>query len=112
MAEDDKKTEQHANQDAEPLVNPDDGIIDMDALTGGEASQEADADSDEDSEAQQLKDQLMRTLAELENTRKRAERDIAHARKFAITDFARDLLSASDNLRRAVESAPDRKSVG
>lgn len=107
MAEDDKKTEQHANQDAEPLVNPDDGIIDMDALTGGGASQEADADSDEDSEAQQLKDQLMRTLAELENTRKRAERDIAHARKFAITDFARDLLSASDNLRRAVESAPE-----
>ncbi len=110
MAEDDKKTEQHANQDAEPLVNPDDGIIDMDALMGGDAPQEADTDSEEDgedSEAQQLKDQLIRTLAELENTRKRAERDIAHARKFAITDFARDLLSASDNLRRAVESAPE-----
>lgn len=110
MAEDDKKTEQHANQDAEPLVNPDDGIIDMDAIVGAGAAQDAEVDTDgagEDSEVQQLKDQLIRTLAELENTRKRAERDIAHARKFAISDFARDLLSASDNLRRAVESAPE-----
>ena len=50
MAEDDKKTEQHANQDAEPLVNPDDGIIDMDALMGGDAPQEVDTDSEEDGE--------------------------------------------------------------
>tara|TARA_R110002012_G_scaffold320440_1_gene544085 strand:- start:487 stop:1125 length:639 start_codon:yes stop_codon:yes gene_type:complete len=112
MAEDDKKAEQYANQDAEPLVNPDDGIIDMDAFVGAGAgaSQDDEADSDDDgeeSEVQQLKDQLIRTLAELENTRKRAERDIAHARKFAITDFARDLLSSSDNLRRALESAPE-----
>ena len=108
MAENDKKSEQHADQEAEPPVNADDGIIDMDDLTDGGASQEAEADSDEsgeESEVHQLKDRLIRTLAELENTRKRAERDIA--RKFAIADFARDLLSASDNLRRAVESAPE-----
>ncbi|WP_226893584.1 nucleotide exchange factor GrpE [Nisaea sediminum] len=113
MAEQGKKTEQHANQDApgdEPLVNPDDGILDMDALMGGLKNEDSDAEADDDradDEVQQLKDQLIRTLAELENTRKRAERDVAQARKFAITDFARDLLSASDNLRRALESAPE-----
>ena len=113
MAEEGKKNEQHANQDApgdEPLVNPDDGILDMDALMGGPKNEAAEPETDEsaaDDEAQQIKDQLIRTLAELENTRKRAERDVAQARKFAITDFARDLLSASDNLRRALESAPE-----
>jgi len=113
MAEDGKKTEQHANQDApgdEPLVNPDDGILDMDALMGDQQNEESEAESDDnqaDDEVQQLKDQLIRTLAELDNTRKRAERDLAQARKFAITDFARDLLSAADNLRRALESAPE-----
>ena len=54
-----------------------------------------------------LKDQLLRTLAELENTRKRAEREREQTRKFGIADFARDLLSASDNLRRALEAAPE-----
>ncbi|UUX52157.1 nucleotide exchange factor GrpE [Nisaea acidiphila] len=113
MADEDKKNEQQANQDAsgdEPLVNPDDGILDMDALMGEAANRDAEDDADEggaEDEAQQLREQLMRTLAELDNTRKRAERDIAQARKFAITDFARDLLSASDNLRRALESAPE-----
>lgn len=111
MAEEGKKTEQDAAANDEPLVNPDDGIIDMDALMGGEpqggAEPDVDNADDGDDEVQQLKDQLIRTLAELENTRKRAERDVAQARKFAITDFARDLLTASDNLRRALDSAPE-----
>jgi molecular chaperone GrpE len=53
-----------------------------------------------------LKDQLLRTMAELENYRKRAEREREEMAKFAITGFARDLLSVADNLRRALESVP------
>jgi molecular chaperone GrpE len=53
-----------------------------------------------------LKDQLLRALAELENVRKRAEREKEQTRKFGIADFARDLLSVSDNLRRALDAAP------
>lgn len=53
-----------------------------------------------------LKEQLLRTMAELENYRKRAEREREEMAKFAITGFARDLLSVSDNLRRALESIP------
>ena len=53
-----------------------------------------------------LKDQLLRSVAELDNYRKRAEREKEQLRKFGIANFAKDLLSAADNLRRAVESGP------
>ena len=54
----------------------------------------------------ELKDQLLRSIAELDNYRKRAEREKEQLRKFGIANFAKDLLSAADNLRRAVESGP------
>lgn len=54
-----------------------------------------------------LKDQLMRSLAEAENTRKIAKRDIESARQFAIKSFAKSLLEVSDNLSRALESVPE-----
>lgn len=50
----------------------------------------------------EIKDQALRALAEAENTRKRAERDRQDTAKFATASFARDLLSVSDNLRRAL----------
>lgn len=53
-----------------------------------------------------LKDRLLRTLAEMENLRKRAERDRNDASQYAITGFSRDLLDVADNLRRALESLP------
>ncbi len=57
-------------------------------------------------EVAQLKDQLLRALAETENTRRRAERDREDAGKFAAANFARDVLTVSDNLRRAIDSVP------
>lgn len=59
-----------------------------------------------EAEVAQLKDQWLRALADAENLRKRMERDKDEARKFAVTAFSRDLLSVSDNLRRALESCP------
>ncbi len=53
-----------------------------------------------------LKDQLLRTLAELENTRRRARREVEDASKFAIAGFARETLSVADNLARALGSVP------
>lgn len=55
-------------------------------------------------EAAELKDQLLRALAETENVRRRAQRDREDAQKFAISNFARDLLPVADNLRRALEA--------
>ncbi len=57
-------------------------------------------------EVAQLKDQLLRALAETENTRRRAERDRDDAAKFAAANFARDVLTVADNLRRAIDSVP------
>jgi molecular chaperone GrpE len=50
-----------------------------------------------------LKDQIMRALAETENVRKRANRQIEDARAYAVEKFARDLLAVSDNLSRGLE---------
>ena len=57
-------------------------------------------------QVKELKDQLLRSVAELDNYRKRTEREKEQLRKFGIANFAKDLLSAADNLRRAVESGP------
>ena len=57
-------------------------------------------------ESAQLKDQLLRALAEAENVRRRAQRDREDAGKYAIANFARDVLQVSDNLHRALEAIP------
>ena len=57
-------------------------------------------------EAAALKDQLLRMAAEMENTRRRTERDANDARAYAIQKFARDLLGVADNLQRALQHAP------
>ena len=58
-------------------------------------------------ERDQLKDQLLRALADTENMRRRSEREAANVRKYGHTPFARDLVGAIDNLARVVDSAPD-----
>jgi molecular chaperone GrpE len=57
-------------------------------------------------ERDEFKDKLLRTLAEMENLRRRTEREIADAKAYAVTSFARDMLGSADNLRRALESVP------
>jgi len=57
-----------------------------------------------EAEVAQLKDQLLRALAETENVRRRAAREREDASKFAVAAFARDMLTVADNLRRALES--------
>jgi len=51
-----------------------------------------------------LKEQLLRTLADMENLRKRTQREIQDASRYAVTAFARDVLSVGDNLGRALAS--------
>lgn len=54
-----------------------------------------------------MREQMMRALAEAENTRKRSIKEREDAGKYAIQKFAKDLLDVADNLRRAVEAIPD-----
>ncbi len=55
-------------------------------------------------EAAEFKDKLLRTLAEMENLRKRTEREIADSRQYGIAGFARDVLAVADNMHRALEA--------
>lgn len=59
-----------------------------------------------EAEVASLKDQLLRAMAETENTRRRAQRDREDASKFAVSSFAKDLVGVADNLRRALEAVP------
>ena len=58
----------------------------------------------------ELKDRLMRTLADSENLRKRTVKEIDHAKKYSHITFVRDLVSSVDNLQRAFISVPEDKS--
>ncbi len=59
-----------------------------------------------------LKDRLLRAVAETENLRRRSDREKADAANYAMTAFARDLLSVGDNLRRALDSIPEDTDLG
>lgn len=58
-------------------------------------------------ELEQARDQRMRGVAEMENLRRRTAREVADAKKFAVSSFARELLSVSDNLTRALSVVDD-----
>ena len=60
----------------------------------------------QEEEIKELKDQILRTAAEMENLRRRTQKDVADARDFSISKFARDMLGVADNLRRALEHVP------
>lgn len=91
---------------------PDNDQDQMDAVNEAHEAQE-DMPQDETSiiealasENAELKDRLLRAVAEMENLRKRTEREISDARTYAIANFARDMLTATDNLSRALMVVP------
>jgi molecular chaperone GrpE len=83
-----------------------------DAKTAAEAAEaQAPASAEErvaalQTEVAGLKDQLLRAMAETENTRRRAQKEREDTSRFAIATFAKDLLAVADNLRRALEAVP------
>lgn len=80
--------------DDQPEMSPDDGAEpDTRALELEAANAE-------------LNDRILRLAAELENTRRRADREKADASRYAIAAFARDLLNVADTFERALNSAP------
>lgn len=53
-----------------------------------------------------MRDRWLRSMAEMENLRRRTEREVADARSYGISNFARDMIGVSDNMRRALEAVP------
>ncbi|MGP9820484.1 nucleotide exchange factor GrpE [Salinarimonas sp. NSM] len=98
-------SDEHARVDATAAAaHPLDAAAPVHAVEGGsEGGRIAELEAERDA----LKDKLLRALADVENIRRRAEREVADARIYAKTNFARDMLSTADNVRRALESLGD-----
>lgn len=118
------ETETPAAEDAHPEVTqsdagpeaaaevtpetPDDTEAATDDAPDSEVSEAAgEDDQSPEAEIADLKDKLLRTLAEMENLRRRSQKDREDALKYSAANFARDMLSVADNLRRAIEAFPD-----
>lgn len=85
-----------------------------DAATADETTMQPDAggaapkpSTSLDRELAEYKDRLLRTLADMENMRKRTEREVADARVYGISAFARDILGVADNMHRAMQALDD-----
>lgn len=60
-----------------------------------------------EAERNELKDKFLRLMADMENLRRRTEREVADARAYAVANFARDMLNVADNVRRGIENVPE-----
>ncbi len=111
-SQDNNEMPEEAQHDAEATEATEQAALDeatLDILSD-EAIQEPELMSVEDEQAAEiasLKEKLLRSMAETENMRRRSEKEKEDAHNYAITKFARDVLSISDNLRRALDSIPE-----
>ena len=97
-------------QDDEPKLTPEEEAVPEEAAgaeTEAETESEAETPPTPEEQIAELNDQLLRALAELENTRRRAERDRSEALKYGAISFARDMVGVTDNLQRALKAIGD-----
>ncbi|MBB4005484.1 MAG: nucleotide exchange factor GrpE [Aurantimonas endophytica] len=92
----------HAANDAASETPAPSGFADPEAAAGADAERIARLEA----ENADVKDRLLRLAADMENLRRRTEREIKDARTYGVTGFAREMLSVADNLRRAIEAVP------
>jgi molecular chaperone GrpE len=74
------------------------------AATAEPVPSQAPAEPDPVAVAVELRDRLLRSLADMENLRKRTDREVADARLYGVASFARDVLVVADNMRRALDA--------
>jgi len=101
--------EEETSEDGIPTENGEDeqALAPCEPDTPAEEVEETESEEESTAEgAAELKDQLLRAMAETENVRRRAKKDVADAGRYSIANFARDMLSVSDNMARALESIP------
>ena len=85
-------------------------VVEEDDEEEDEEEEEEEEYNDLEVKVKELKDQLMRTLADGENLRKRTLKEVEQAKKYSHISFVRDLVSSVDNLKRALDSIPEDKS--
>jgi molecular chaperone GrpE len=101
------QTEAKADAEAPEIETPETGAPETETATEQKDEQEADAAPSVEDRLAETNDQLLRALAELENTRRRADRDRAEALKYGAASFARDMLGVADNLQRALNAVAE-----
>lgn len=94
-------TSQHTPAHEEPALESQPAETVADAGAGHEERESLRADNEK------LRDQWLRAVAEMENLRKRAQRDVEETGKYAVSGFARDLVGVVENLQRALDSIPE-----
>jgi molecular chaperone GrpE len=107
--------EEGAPEPAEILkIAPEEGVAEAEEGADEDAAEAAEEDTVGALEAEvaALNDKLLRAVAETENLRRRAAREREDTGKYAVTGFAREMLAVVDNLRRALDSLPDRPISG
>lgn len=97
MTDQDRQSEDTSAETGEPVVSkpyimPDDPEPDSVELLQREAAE--------------ARDRMLRTLAEMENLRKRTAKEVADSKLYGVTGFARDVLDIADNLQRALDAVP------
>jgi molecular chaperone GrpE len=101
----DHNSEQNAEPDVEQNVAPDATPESAEAGADGSSDPSNTARAKDADELANAKDQLLRTIAEMENVRRRSSREVENARKFAVEGLLSDLLPVLDSLEKAVETA-------
>ncbi len=92
---------------SDDTARPSNDNTDEESLEDAAPTGEAEAPPSPEAQLALAKDQMLRALAEVENTRRRAQREIEDARKYSVANFARDVLNVADNLRRALDAVPE-----
>jgi molecular chaperone GrpE len=106
IIDDEKNVNEKEKMEVEQFLDEEEG----EEEEGEEEEEEEEEDNDLEVKIKELKDQLMRTLADGENLRKRTLKEVEQAKKYSHISFVRDLVSSVDNLKRALDSIPEDKS--
>jgi molecular chaperone GrpE len=98
------------HQPNEPEADPatDDAVTEFEQAEAAPDEGPSPREAELEAELQDTKERLLRALAETENMRRRNMRDLEEAHKYAISNFARELLEIADNLSRALDAVPPR----
>jgi molecular chaperone GrpE len=88
------------------LEQPATGTNEADAVTGESPAATAETAEVLTAQVAELRDRWMRALADMENLRRRTEREVADARVYGIAGFARDMVAVADNVRRGLDAVP------
>ena len=104
MSDEQKIQEEQQEQLNEEQVNQ---APEAEESTGESAAEGVDALAAAQQEIADLKEQMLRTQAEMQNVRRRAEADVEKAHKFGVEKFANEMLTVVDNLERALAATPE-----